>query len=88
MSDHDESPSPQEFFPIVRAKAGELAVCPRLHPVAAGEGPAVVVHVRPRGDRRRDFRHRHRLRGMDELRRQQDSPPAADDGPIVLDILL
>jgi hypothetical protein len=87
MSDHEESPPPQEHFPIVRAKGGDLAVRHRF-PAPVGKGRTVVVRIRARGERRRDFRRRQVLRGMDELRRQQAGIPPADCEPLWLDILL
>jgi len=87
MGNLEPSQPPEEHLPIVRPKDGDLAVRPRPH-VAASTGPTLVVRVRPRGERRRDFRSRRRLRGMDELRRQQADGPPADGAPRSLDVLL
>jgi hypothetical protein len=87
MKQHEEWPPIDEHLPILRARDDSLAVSRHI-PIVAAIGPTIFVRVRRRGERRQDFSRRHRMRGVDELRRQQagDGPPAPPPGS--LDVLL
>ncbi|MCY2924600.1 MAG: hypothetical protein NT031_04045 [Planctomycetota bacterium] len=56
---------------------------------AVGARPeAVFVRVVPRGERRQDFLRRHRFRGVDALRRQQQADLTPPPEPGSLDKLI
>lgn len=87
MGHNREMPPLDEHLPVLRPK-GNLRAAPCRIPVEFQEGPAIFVHVRRRGERRRDFLRRHRFRGVDQLRSQQTEPEPSDPQALWLDVLL
>lgn len=71
----------EQDFPLVPARdAGPMLR--RRADIVVRKASVRFARVLPRGERRRDFRRRYLLRGMDELRRRQnwvDPPPPGDE---------
>ncbi len=74
-------------LPALPTGARALAAVRRL--IAVGARPeAVFVRVVPRRERRQDFLRRHRFRGVDTLRRQQQADLTPPPEPGSLDRLI
>jgi len=68
--------------------SGKGLLPPHHAPLDAKRGPTLYVHVRRRGERRRDHLRRYLFQGVDELRRQQAGDDPSDPLPGSLDVLV